>query len=107
MPTNDEKMLLLPQSLAQTLLNYLGKRPYVEVFQVIPALLQLGELVTATETPKEPEKPVEPAASTGTASPDAPIATTTDTAASPTTAEVTPVLGAVGAQSPTPVAVAS
>jgi len=34
-------MLALPQPLGQALIDYLKQRPYVEVYELIPALLAL------------------------------------------------------------------
>ena len=44
------KEIILPIALANTLLQYLGTKPYQEVFQIIGALQQ-----AAAEKPVEPE----------------------------------------------------
>lgn len=44
-------MLHLPNELAQKILNYLAVRPYNEVHQFIPALMQLKEVEDNVQNP--------------------------------------------------------
>jgi hypothetical protein len=45
------KTFLLPEQLGNALLNYLGKRPYVEVAAFVVALSQLEEAGNAPKVP--------------------------------------------------------
>jgi hypothetical protein len=45
-----EEMRLIPTSLAQELVNYLGGKPYKEVYALVPRLMQLP-VAPVTEKP--------------------------------------------------------
>lgn len=40
---------LIEANLVQNIVNYLAKRPYDEVYQIIPALMQLPDETTTVE----------------------------------------------------------
>ena len=50
---SEQKMIQMPEVVAQELLNYLAKRPYAEVFKLIAAMQQLSKAIEAQPEVKE------------------------------------------------------
>ena len=50
----DEKTINLPLNLVNSLLQYMGTKPYGEVYQLVQALQQVAA-PQLTETPQEPQ----------------------------------------------------
>lgn len=58
----NQNMLLIPEKLAQILVDYLANRPYGEVFQLIPGLMGLKPAPIDEPKPDEDGKAEAPSA---------------------------------------------
>lgn len=54
--SNAQFQLVIPEKDANALLAWLGKRPYEDVFQIIPFIRQFIQPVKKERTPKKPRE---------------------------------------------------